>query len=146
VAGPTGAACREFIQDGLALTGRLQQRPGRLEAREGKEAGRRRGWHRPVLASLTRNVTAQAAAGVPDLSCRAWPADVAMASGQLMGGVGGRNRDIGSWCGFGGREQDGCAEADQADKGQDDHGDPVGPAGVGQAGDQDGACDRGADR
>jgi hypothetical protein len=60
--------------------------------------------------------------------------------------LGGRNRDTSSWCGFGGRKQDGCAEADQADKGQDNHGDPVGPAGVGQAGDQDGACDRGADR
>jgi hypothetical protein len=43
----------------------------------------------------------------------------------------GWSRDVGSWCGFGGWEHDGGAEADQADEGQDDHGDPVGPAGVG---------------
>ena len=47
--------------------------------------------------------------------------------------LGGRSRDTGSWCRFGGGKQDGCPQADQADEGQDDHGDPVGPAGVGEA-------------
>ncbi len=42
-------------------------------------------------------------------------------------------------------QQHGCSQAEQADDGQDDHGDPVGPVGVGDAGDQDGARDRGAD-
>jgi hypothetical protein len=67
--------------------------------------------------------------------------------GRLIGRVlGGRSRDTGFWCRFGGGKQDGCPQADQADEGQDDHGDPVGPFGVGQAGHQDGARDRGAER
>jgi len=54
--------------------------------------------------------------------------------GRLTGRMfGGRRRDTGSWCGFGGREQDGCGQADQADDRQHEHGDAVGPAGVGQA-------------
>ncbi len=48
--------------------------------------------------------------------------------------------------GFGGWEKVGGAEADQAKEGQDDHGDPIGPAGVGQVRDQDGARDRRAER
>ena len=46
---------------------------------------------------------------------------------------GGRSRDVSFWCAFGGREHDGCAEADQAQERQDDHSDPVGPVGVGAA-------------
>ena len=40
---------------------------------------------------------------------------------------------IGFWCRFVRREQEGGREADQGDERQDDHGDPVGPLGVGQA-------------
>jgi hypothetical protein len=37
---------------------------------------------------------------------------------RLIGRVlGGRSRDTGSWCRFGGGKQDGCPQADQADEG-----------------------------
>ncbi len=45
--------------------------------------------------------------------------------GSLRWVCGARSRGVASRRGFGGWEQDGGAEADQAEEGQDDHGDPA---------------------